>query len=381
MSIKRLIQFLLVIIVVVLLTKTSYALGIGPARVDINFNPGLETSIEYTVLEENPKKELEIYAEGDLAEHVTLNKNKLVGGGSFIVTLKLPNYIEKPGRHLLFIRAKEKIDEEVVGGSVGTSVTIGAVIIINVPTPGKYLELSLGSHDVNVGEPVDFILSITSMGSEDVSISPVIDILSYEETLETLYLKDRIIKSQGAVKLKKTLDTTSYNPGRYKAIAIVDYGKIVSAESDFRIGELIINILNHTEKIIIGGIRAFEIDIESGWNNKIDGAYAQVSIFRDLEQPLVSFKTDTTGLTPWEKKTIKGHFDSSNFTKGTYDANITLIYFGKDQGRSTSEIVKVEFVEEIKAIMLVIITAGIIVLIVVILLIKRYFWRKKKRRR
>lgn len=378
---KRFLLIFLMIGIVLLLTKTSYALGASPARVDINFAPGLETSIVYNVFEDNPNKELEIYADGDFAEYITFDKEKLVGSGTFIATLKLPEYIEKPGQHKTFIFVKEKIEEEIVG-VVGTSVTIGTLVVVHVPLPGRYLELSLDSHNVNIGEPVDFMLQITSQGTEDINIIPRIDITSQgnpDKIIETLYLKEREIKSQEVLKLKKTLDTTDYNPGKYKAIAIVDYGKIAKAESDFKIGELIINIVNYTDKIIIEKIKPFNIDIESGWNDHIDGAYAQVFIFNNSES-LVSFKTSSTQLTPWEKKTITGFFDTSDFTEGLYDTNITLIYYGKDRGRSTGEIVKVEFIEKIKPVLIVCVIIGIIVLVVGVFIVKKYLLRNKKKK-
>lgn len=378
--IKRLLQIFILIIIILSFTNISSALGASPAVVNINFEPGLEVNILYIVFEDDPEKELKIYVTDDLAEYVELSKNKLVGSGTFVATLKLPDYIEKPGKHVIRIRIEEKIDEELVGTAVGTSVSIGAAIVVHVPSPGKYLELELDSHDVNVGEPVEFHLKIISKGTEDINATPIIDIMSGTNLIETLSFKEREIKSQGEIELKKILNTTNYNPGKYKAIALVDYGKIAQAESDFKIGELIINIINYTEKIVIGKIESFDIEIESGWNNYIDGASAQVTILNDSE-PLVSFKTSSTGLTPWEKKTITGFFDTSNFTKGIYDANISLVYYGKERGKSTSEMIKVEFVEaEIKPMLLVLIIAGIIVLVVVVIFVTRYFLKRKHRR-
>lgn len=383
MTIKRLLQIFIVITIILLSTKTGYALGASPAVVHVNFEPGLEISIVYSIFEDNPEKELKIYVTDDLVEYVELSKNKLVGSGTFVATLKLPNYIEKPGKHVIRIRIEEKVDEELVGTTVGTSVSIGAAIVVHVPYPGEYLELVLESHDVNVGEPIEFILGIKSQGTQDLNITPRIDIMSGDKTIETLYFKDREIKSQEELKLKKTLNTTDYNSGKYKAIAIVDYGKIAKAESDFKIGELIIHLVNYTKEIVIGKIEAFDIEIESGWNDHIDGANAQVIIFNNSE-PLVSFKTSSTELTPWERKTITGFFDTSNFTKGIYDANISLVYYGKERGKSTSEMVKIKFVEAgIKPMLLVliiagIIVAGIIVLVVAVIVVRKYFWKKKK---
>jgi len=47
----------------------------------------------------------------------------------------------------------------------------------------------------------------------------------------------------------------------------------------------------------------FDIEIESGWNNKIDGAYAEVFI-SNSSVDLFSFKTSSTSLEPWEKKQL-----------------------------------------------------------------------------
>jgi len=136
-----------------------------------------------------------------------------------------------------------------------------------------------------------------------VNVSPKIDILSDDETIETLYFFNREIKSQERIELKKILDTRGYNPGVYRALAIVDYGRLAKSESRFNIGELIIHLVNYTKQVEIGGINSFDIEIESGWNNKIDGAYAEVFI-SNSSVDLFSFKTSSTSLEPWEKKQL-----------------------------------------------------------------------------
>jgi len=153
---------------------------------------------------------------------------------------------------------------------------------------------------------------------------------------------------------------------------------LAKSESIFNIGELIIHLVNYTKQVEIGGINSFDIEIESGWNNKIDGAYAEVFI-SNSSVDLFSFKTSSTSLEPWEKKTITGFFDTSNFTKGFYDANITFIYYGKDVGKSSSELVKIEFVKgENNFQMILLISAGAILLLVVLwIIIKKYFPRRR----
>ncbi len=381
---KRCYLFLLniffILLIVINLIEIISGLGISPAIIEDDFKPGLERTFEYSVFGGNPNFELEVYAAGELAEYVKLDKDTLsAGGGKFLVTIKLPEYIEKPGKNRIYIGAREKFDEELAGGTVGTSVTIQAVIVIYVPYPGKYLEISLKSNNVNVGEPVNFELNIISRGDEDVNMTPQIEITSSNKTIENLYFRNRELKSQESITLKKALDTTNYNPGTYNAIAIVDYGKIASAESSFKIGDLFINIVNYTRQIFIGEIKRFDIEIESGWNDNIDGVYAEVFIFNGSER-FIDFKTSSTSLTPWERKTITGFFDTSNFLEGFYDANITLIYYGKDIGKTSTELVEIEFIKEAKKITMWLIIAGILLVLIIIgFIIKKYLFKKWKK--
>ncbi|MBS3094266.1 hypothetical protein J4474_01240 [Candidatus Pacearchaeota archaeon] len=362
------------IISIIFFSEIIFALGITPGRVNINFEPGFETQIVYEIIEDNPSKELEISVDGELADYVKLSTKKLIGGGKLIVSIDLPEKIDTPGKNHIFIRAKEAVDPELVA-TVGTSVTIGALITINVPYPGRYLELNLNSKNVNTGEPVDFTLDLTSRGVETIFVQPKIEIMSADKLIETLDFNSREIKSQEEVKLKKTLDTKGYNPGKYKAIAIVDYGEIVKAESDFKIGDLSIEIVNYTKKITIGDIKPYEIGIESGWNNNIEVVYAQVIILEGLN-PILDFKTETTQLTPWEQKIIKGYFDTSNFTEGIYHSNITLIYYGGERGEVTSKLVELEFVEGISVVLIVIIAGIAIAILVIIFIIRKYFGKR-----
>ena len=375
---KRLLLFVFLISCIFLFTiKSVYALGMGPARVEVNFAPGLEISNTYYVYSDDVSKKLELYAAGDLAEYVEFDKKEITGRESFIATLKLPDSIEKPGEHRIHIGVREKVDEELTGTAIGTAVAIEVIIFVYVPYPGRYVEVSVNSHNVNIGEPVNFEMNVISRGKEDVDISPRIEIISQEKTVETLWLKDRFLSNQQSLKLKKTLDTTNYNPGTYNAVAIVDYGEVAEARTEFKIGELMIEILNYTDKILIKGTQKFNIEIQSGWNDRIDGAYAEVNILNSSKS-LASFKTSTTELTPWQVKTITGYFDTTGFVAGIYDANMTVIYFGKDIGKNTNKIVKVEFVKESNIILIGAIILGILViLIIVIFVVKKYVFNKK----
>lgn len=355
------------------------SLGVGPAKKEFNFKPGFEIEIEYKV-SPGSNKNLVISAEGDLADYITFNKQRLPStGGVFTATLKLPDFLETPGRHRSFIKVLEEVDPELVG-FIGTSIAIKPVIDIYVPYPGQYLETSLSSEDVNIGEPVEFGLEVVSRGKEDVTAIPRIEIYNSEGSkVEDLFFSERTFPSQETISLKKFLDTFKFNPGNYKAVSFVDYGGLAKSETDFRVGALTIEILNYSTDIPLNKLQKFEIEIQSGWNDNIDGAYAEVVFLNDTGV-LESFKTTTTSLIPWERKIIEGYLNTEQFSEGTYDANITVFYFGKNKGASSNKLVQVNFFK-LKGLVVWYIVGGIGILIIIILLIIKFLRKNGKKKR
>lgn len=354
------------------------ALAVGPALVQMNFEPGMEKSITYHVFGSSAN-ELEIYSRGDLAKYVTFDKKTIKSGDTFTATIKLPDKIETPGINSFYIGVVEKFDPELVRGNIGTLVAIEVLITIDVPYPGRYIEAHLTGYDVNINEPINFQLDLKSRGTEDLTIWPTIGIFSSDgQQKETLTLKERTIKSQEELSLAKILNTTGYNPGTYRAVAVVDYGNIAKDETSFRIGDLNIDILGYTSKLAIGKLQKFKLDVQSGWNNVIDGVYGEVVILNNSRE-LDRFKTTTTSLIPWENKTIEGYFDTSNYSVGFYDANITLFYFGGERGSTTSKMVKIEFIKT-RSLLVWYIVGGVGLVIIIILLLLKHFHKQSKRR-
>ena len=369
---KRKEGFVLVLfflLVIIILTKLgSAALGISPAKIEINFVSGLETSVTYNVVSDDPDKELEIYALGELGKYITLDKKKLSGGGGFTAKLKLPDSIEKPGKHQIYVGAREKADEELA--PIGTAIAIQALINVYVPYPGKYAELTLTANNANVNEPINFELEIINRGKETLNIQPKIEIYSGEEKKETLVFQLRELASQETINLKKILNTSSYNPGEYRAVAIVDYGETARAETGFKLGNLFVEIANYSRKIVNSGIQRFDVGVESRWNNKIEGVYAEVFINS------ISFKTPPATLEPWQKSVLMGFFNAGNFTEGKYPVNITVYYSGK----SSNKLGEVEFIKKKSALLIWLIISVAFVLIVasVVLIRMRKNGAKKK---
>lgn len=379
---KRFCLIFLLLIMINFINLISASLGITPAEVSVNFKPNLETSFSFNVETDNPQKGLEVYAKGDLSEYVKFDVDSFTGSRKIVVALKLPSNIVKPGTHRILIGVREKIDKE-MAGTIGTSVAVQAPIDVFVPYPGRYLEMDFKAKNANIGEPVKFNLKLMNLGEENLNITPIIEIYSGTEKKETLYFDNRELKSQTEINLQKELNTSGYAPGNYRALAIVDYGDVAKQESEFRIGTLSVDIINYTKQIPIGGINKFEIGVESAWNNKIDNLYAEVLFLNDLGKEFYSFKTAPSDLNPWQKKTIDGFFDTTNFSVGKYNANITLIYYGGEIGKSSGKIVEIDFIKgklNLPWVIIGISTFVVLAIILLIIFIKKYLMKNAKRK-
>ncbi len=304
----------------------SGALGISPAIKYVNFEPGLELEYSFTVFAD-PGSKIELFAEGEFKELVNFDKKELEeGGGSFTVKIKLPQQIERPGKHRIMVGARQVFANQ---GGIGTGIVIFAPIQIFVPYPGKYAEISLNYNNVNVGEPVNFKLSVSSMGKEDIFASASIEIYSNQDKIAVLPLGSKSVKSQTTEVFETSFDTNETKPGEYSAIAIVDYqAATAKAENKFKIGFLYVNITNYTSKIIKESIKPFRIDIESLWNTRIENVFAEIYIVRDNKN-ITDFLTPSISMNGFEQKTLSGYIDTEKLEADEYELLIKVRYVGE----------------------------------------------------
>ncbi|MEK6819139.1 MAG: hypothetical protein AABY10_04370, partial [Nanoarchaeota archaeon] len=323
---KRVLLFFLV--VVFLIPFNSALVGVYPSAYKSNFQPYLKQTVTFNFYSDSAESELEVYLDGDLDKYAKLSKRIIKGSDSVDVTLSLPAEIEMPGMHVLAIGAKEVVKDGSSG--FGVAANVRGVIAIDVPYPGKYPEIEFYTKDVNAGENADFILKITEKGKETITASSYIEIYDSEnKKMDTISLGTDEIKSTETKEIKKSISTEKYKPGKYKAMAIVDYGgeKDALAEAVFRLGELSIRVMDYTKFFERDRINSLNIRIESFWNDPIEGVYIEGGILGTN----ATFKTPSENLKPWESKTLYGHFDASQIKDKKFKAKVYLHYANKTE--------------------------------------------------
>jgi|SRR3989344_3805219 len=367
--------FLIFVLLLALVPSVSAYIGVVPPSEPtfINFKPNFEVNYTIKVFGVTSTTDIVVYSEGDLNETITFDKDRITSqtGHILTATLRLPDAIEKPGPHKLFISIQTL---PAITGPINPSEKVQIPIIIFVPYPGKYIEANFNVDNVNLGEEISFIINLINRGSQDLNtVYATVDIYdSRDVKLKTLETERAFMKS-GESKdfLLKYNSNNLLGGGTYKAIATVNYdGETQKLEGSFRVGILTIDILNHTYELKKDAINKFNIEIQSNWNDRIEGIYAKVKI-GDKET-----ETPTTGLDRFAKDTLTAFFDTTGLEKGIHEVNVSVFY---DKNRTTSKISQVKIIEEFKINMTMVLTAVIIIIVLIDIIWLIISKRKKKK--
>ena len=305
--------------------------GVSPGSYEIDFQPGLSREVVFNFIFDDGVK-AEIYLEGDLSEHMSVDKNEISGSDSVVVSLNFPESIDSPGVNKVRVGARQIVDD--VSG-VGVAADVRGVVKVNVPYPGRWIDLELASPNTNVGDVVDMKLKIFNRGNESVVVSPMIQIFKDGEFLDNFDLELVRISPADFKEVGFSLDSSRYSPGDYVATALGDYGdeRLARDDDPFRLGELFVKIVNYSRNFDEGGIEKFKIEVESFWNDDIDDLYAEV-IVDDFEN--AGFITPVTELGAWKSKSLDGFLDVSSIGVEVLEADIVLHY----QNKTSSERIK-----------------------------------------
>ena len=310
-----------------LMSNSAFAVGLTSGDTVINFKPNLEVIIPFSAVNAKNGTTVKLSALGELKDYVTLSG--MDSSGRFNATVNLPDKIETPGTHTVLIRAEEV--SNATQGTVSTLTAAQVPILIKVPYPGSFMKMSFDASDAKVGEPVDFLVSVTNLGEKDATAKGVIEIYSPgDEKIGTVDTEEKTIETTGTEKLYASWEANGIKEGEYRAVATVTYeGTSIKAEKTFKIGVLAISIIDCTRKFQKDGISHIDIEIESGWNDKILDVYAEINVTDSNKVKFASFKTPNTDVNPWERKTISTYWNTSGIGDDTYDAVIALHYAGK----------------------------------------------------
>jgi len=335
---KRLGLCIVLLVFMLLFIQNVSALGIAPARKIFDFEPGLEQTVEFKVLNnEHKDMKVALYVGGKLGKYVTLSTYELdftSADESKTATykFKLPETMTEPGSHGVEIVAGEVAEEGAVSGiSMVVNLVVASQLIINVPYPGKYATTELKVAETGRTDQVDFIVVANNLGTQNiVEAKGTIDIFGpTNEKLATIQSDSGPISANGRGEFKAAW-SGDINPGQYLAKLSLSYdGDIAEAERVFNVGSSQIEINNiNVRDFKLGEIAKFEIEVENKWSDTMKEVYTELIIKEDVNE-IGKFKSASEDVSALSKETLIAYWDTAGVEEGVYDATVILYYDGK----------------------------------------------------
>ena len=293
------------------------------------FEPGLKGSYDLCIRNSvDAHFPVHMEATGPFAQYLSFSEQDFVLAPLQVRCIKyhlsLPLSPPEYGNTMTQVWAKQSRD---ITGGFEVLTNIHHKLNILVPYPAKYVTFDLTANDVNENQPVEFIATATNYGQQDVLKANLrLDIYGaddYSKFVTALYTDTKPIKAMETVQFSSYLPTTGLVPGVYKADAVLFYDQNSTQKPQtFRIGALFVRIVDYTRKASSGKINAYEITVESRWNNRIPAVHAEAE-FAGLNARAV---TPTVALSPWEQARLSGYLDLGEVPAGEYEGTVTVHY-------------------------------------------------------
>ncbi|MBW2968350.1 DUF3324 domain-containing protein [Candidatus Woesearchaeota archaeon] len=302
----------------------AYAIGISPADAYIQFTPGAEVVIDYSIRSYRP---FEFYTEGPFSEFTRIETiSHTDSDGIFRIYIRMPEEYHEPGKHRMYVVAKEKSSP----GVVNTIAAIRGFVEFDVPFPGFYAELSVSVNDVNEGEPVVLFVNVLNRGKLAITDAVVnIDIMADGKTVKTMKSEAFSMEPTAGHSFTEVIEGGELKPGTYEAVARLDYeGKTAEKTKTFKVGTFDVAIINYTTQMYNNSVNLFEIEVASLWNNRMNKVFMDLAIMENenSEKVLSSVTTPPFDLKQWERKKSSFYWNTQDVPVGEYPLRITLHY-------------------------------------------------------
>lgn len=327
-------RFLIILFFFILLIPTVYSLGVAPAYEEIFFEPSYTQTFQAKIYGESESFDAKFVVTGDLAQYITLPVNRITvpsTGTEFSYTISLPEEL-RPGRHKTTIIIEQQQSSSSSAGQFGAIGALGYAVYVNVPYEGKYAEAKIDAPNVDLGQPVNFVVTVTNYGKENIeSAKGIIEIYDQNGTRVTwIETDEKSISSETSAELYAHWTPTNVRAGVYTAKVVVTYDeKETVAETTFRIGDLFIDIIDIAPHIFEQGkIQKFSVQIQSFWSQSISNVYATIALQKD-GATLDTITTAPLTLEQWATSELTGYWDTTAYDTGNYTATVTLYYEGK----------------------------------------------------
>lgn len=314
-----------------------HALGITPGRITINFKPGMETEIPFSVIN-NEHKSMEVALmvsmKSEMNNVITLQQNKLVfkpeeERKEVKYKVKLPDNLEA-GLHTGEIIAVEIPRQSEEGTSIGATIAVISQLYVYVPCAGKCVDAELNVLNAEANSTATFIVPVINRGRLGIGEArAIIDIYDNGNKIASIETDSAAIQPEERKELMGKW-AVSIGQGSYTAKVSVFFDSETKIfEKQFSVGSEPLSI----ESILVndfslGEIAKLKILVENKLNQELKNVYANLLVYNKQEQVMADVKSATENIPASNKKELVAYWDTVGVQEGSYNGKL-LVYYDK----------------------------------------------------
>jgi hypothetical protein len=326
-SLTTLIALLHALCLFLLAAHTVSAFQISPAIKTVDFTPdaSFEQSINI-INSENNDFSIGLSANGELRDIfffenpvVNISKDSYITPVKYVI--RFPSELS-PGTHRAILHLSPVIASSGSENVVTAFVSFDIPVLIRVPYPSKYADISISVMAVDEGTPVPIYARFDNLGSEDIlKAGASLDVYDTGGSLMSSLVTDEISVKKGALGEAQARPAPILKKGLYRVVAKANYDGIAKdVEANFSIGEPLVRIKGLiTTKLVRNQINKITFTAANEWNTEL-------VVNGNLELNKVTNELPVFSLKQGEEKQITGFFDTAGINPGEYTLGITLTY-------------------------------------------------------
>jgi hypothetical protein len=333
-----------ILLVVLLALPGVYSLGITPGRTTVDYEDGFEKEVSFSVLNnEHKNMQILLMVQGELNDSVTLYDNVVEFMPSeeskqFKYKIKLPSRIAKePGLHTAEVVALEVPKASASGTYVGATVAVVSQLYVQVPCPGKCIELDLNVLDGEENSTATFIVPVINRGKLGIGeVRATIDIYTpLNQKIATLETDYYPLEAGKRTELTAKWEVNAPS-GDYLAKVNVFYdGESKQFEKVFSIGSQMLTI----ESILVnnfqlGEIAKLQILVENKWNQELTAVFANLLVYNKDSQVMADVKSASESIPALTKKELIAYWDTVGVQEGEYNGKLMVAYGQKSTDKN-----------------------------------------------
>jgi len=320
------------------------SLGIIPGRNTIDYQEDLNLNINFSIINnENKDMRVLLYVQGNLDKYINLSKYEV----DFNISegIKKLNYnvsfgnntLLDPGTHSAEIVALELPKENGDGTYVGTTLGVISQLYLNVPYPGKYIDLDLNVFDAEENSTSTFVVPVKNRGNQDIvevrAIIEIFDSLNNKiDTIETDYWP--LLSGERNELSGKWF--VEYPSGDYLAKVNLLYdGESKLFEKKFVVGKKVLELENiFSNNFNLGEIVKMEVLVDNKIDSELENVYVTFFVYDENNNVIYDAKSPSENINPLDSKKLTFFWDTEGINIGKYNGKLSIVYGDKTINRN-----------------------------------------------